>query len=228
MRRDSTYAILLRPLVDRALRAVLLEELGRQGVETVRAEIWRRFESGSGSLPDQGSAGASIMVRVAALTVALYRVLLEEGLPRRKAQELTAEVSWRVIRRLAAVSWEGAKPARGRDPMGRVRHLMHLLMRFPYGEPGYTTHQPESGETSAVFQVQHCPVAAHFAQEDLAELCGTTFCDIEVRLADEWGVELERPRTLGQGGTRCSFCFRPAPDAPAEHSPAERAAGPRV
>lgn len=149
------------------------------------------------------TGGARVMVHLAALSLGLYRALsarVEEAAARR----LTASVTWRLLRSLVAIPTAVAAltaPA-GAD---RLRRVTDLVRRYPFGPPGYQVVDVADAGCPAAFDVLRCPVADYFRTRGLADLCVELFCDLDHRLAAEWGVELARARTLASGQDRCDF-----------------------
>jgi len=84
---------------------------------------------------------------------------------------------------------------------------MDLFMRFPYNKPGYAIEYVVAGDEVVAFDVYRCPVAEYFVREGLSDLCAVCFCDLDFKLAQEWGLKLHRLHTLSRGGDRCDFRF---------------------
>lgn len=164
--------------------------------------------------PTEPTLGAEVMVNLSALTMALYRELLGEGLTRADAREVTARSTWIVYRRLAQAG-AGAPRLITRSPLRRVRlTMLGFIHLFPYRRPGYEIEiRPDAGRSFS-FDVARCPAADFFRAAGEAELCGRAWCDLDFPLATMWGVELSRPMTLAKGDTRCDFTFSEPEESP--------------
>ena len=146
------------------------------------------------------------MIRLAAFTVCLFRTMEAREVPADRAKELTSEITWRIYRKLAWLPWKATRVLSG-DPLVRAKATMDLLMRFPYSRPAYHMDYVDAGNERVAFDVSRCPVAEYFAREALSGLGAASFCGLDFALASEWGLDLDRPRTITQGNDRCDFRF---------------------
>ena len=142
---------------------------------------------------------------MAALTIAFFRALVDTGIERTYAIELTGDVTWRVLTpaaRLVAAATAG----RGRSPAEQVRRRIDLITRFPFGRPAFEfTVRPERrGRALDMFR---CPIADYMAAHGLADLCVGTWCNADFALAEVWGARLDRKGTLAGGAPYCDFRF---------------------
>lgn len=92
----------------------------------------------------------------------------------------------------AAVQQEVAPRDRPRPPL-------------PFAPPGYQVEDVEARGYTVAFDVVRCPVADYFAARGLSDLCVALFCDLDQRLAGEWGADLVRSGTIAGGQERCDF-----------------------
>lgn len=207
---DVSLYWLVRPLMGRT-RRVLRPVLGRD----VRAHLRRTrqlFMEEAAGLAAQPTLGASVMVRLAALTVASYRSLRMAGLDEAEARRLAAASNWAVYEVLTGPTWL-LTALLGRDRVRRVKRTMDLYMRFPYAKPGYVMDWVVLDDDVVGFDVQHCPAADYFLGHKLAKLCTDAFCDLDVPLADIWGVRLQRDETIAKGCARCTFRYHRLTDS---------------
>jgi hypothetical protein len=58
-----------------------------------------------------------------------------------------------------------------------------------------------------------CPVADYLGQRDAADLCASSWCNLDYALAEMWGARLERSGTLVSGDACCDFRFHAVPPA---------------
>ncbi len=205
---DAILVTIVRPLIRHETRRAVATALGAGASRTVFAMTKALYREYSRSIPRESTIGARVMVRLAAHTAALFRSLLHHEVPDAKALRLTAEITWRVYRKLAWLPWAVTR-LRSRDPLSRVRMAMDLFMRFPYARPGYRMHYVDCGDQTVGFDVHRCPVSEYFARAGLSKLCSAAFCDLDFPLADKWGLELHRGLTLSKGDAHCAFRYHP-------------------
>ncbi len=201
------FADLVRSYALRQLRRVVTDEVGPKAAASVVRSAVRHYEEHEPELPHEETAGARLMVRLAALTDATYSALVEHGFPDPHARRLTAAVTWRVYRTATRPVWHVTR-LYGRDRLSRTDRTMRLLFRLPFAPPGYRVTISPRTVDEAAFDVYRCPVADYFRDRGRLDLCVETFCDLDFPLAKQWGVELHRPGTLSRGFPCCDFRFR--------------------
>ncbi len=203
---DAVLVRLLRPLLARATRGVLREQIEDRYLPDVFCSATRLYRAASQDVPKEKTVGARVMLRLAVFTIALFRSLQAHGVPAGEARALTSEIAWRVYRMLAWAPWKLTRVI-SNDPLVRVKAAMDLFMRFPYSRPGYSMGYVGTGKRVVAFDVSRCPVAEYFEREGLSDLCTASFCDLDFPLASEWGLELHRARTLARGADHCDFRY---------------------
>lgn len=170
-------------------------------------------------LPDLGF-GNRLVVELAIYTVASYKHLLGSGLEKNCAKELTADVGWRVYRRLLAIY---SLPVRvlSRDPATRLSWTIGLLLRFPFNTHGPHGYQLKSwkdrGNTYTHFT--RCPPqtfarAASEAENDdeILDAFHRSWClydwpGADVIAGDGKRGHYHRDRTLSRGDAVCDMCW---------------------
>jgi ubiquinone biosynthesis protein len=165
--------------------------------------------------------GEALMLACAALTVALYRTLLNRGLGSTEARAVTAKATASIYDRMADFPWRIARVT-ARTPIGRLRRATRVFRRFPFGPPGYLMEDVFSDENTVAFDVKRCVVAEHFREQGLPELCVETFCNLDFALAQKWGSTLNRTTTLASGAPHCDFRWQIDPPAPAAKAAGRR------
>lgn len=174
----------------------------------VNEAIWRMYKKGCRNLEKQETIGASIMVRLAFLTHILYKVLCINGFNKNESINLTAQITWMIYKKLTTPFWK-VTGILTRRPISRVRILMKFHIKcFPYRGPGYEMEIMPSPKNEFRFNVYKCPVAEYFKKRNLSKLCLESWCDLDYKLADLWGVKLERTKTLAAGDDLCNFVFK--------------------
>jgi hypothetical protein len=206
MKESLIAACFMRPLWGVALRALFRMNDNPGGKDRIVNTAWEQYNALRQLFPEEETVGARVMVRLAGMTAALYRAMLEEGEEPEEAFRKTAGVTWSAYRRLAAWPWKATRLL-NRNPLARVKRSMDLFMKFPYRAPGYKmVYLPESPDVVS-FRVTRCPAAEYFSRLGLSELCVHAFCNLDYPLADLWGVRLVRPHTLARGDAFCDFKF---------------------
>jgi hypothetical protein len=182
-----------------------LVTLDRRDVASILAAAWRLDADLAPRLPHAGSLGNRHILRLAAMTLAFFQALQAHGVERRAAITLVSEAVWAVFRPLTDLAWLGAK-LRTRRSLEQVRIMMDLSLRYPFCPPGFVfevTPDPEA----VIVDFYRCPVADYLGAHQAADLCVGAWCQQDYRMADRWGVLLERAGTRATGAERCDFRF---------------------
>lgn len=160
------------------------------------------------SVPRQATLGADLNVHLAALTIALYRVLRQHGHSQEEATHLVADMIWQAYTKMGAVPW--ILSGRGeQDSYQRLRFCVEAFLTFPFGSPAYQWEHVEGGERVYAFNMIRCPVAEYFHAQGQDTLCVQTWCNQDFALARQWGgATLERTGTLASGAPCCDFRWR--------------------
>jgi ubiquinone biosynthesis protein len=201
--------LLLTPAARRALRG----SLPSREVERALQETWRIYDRLMPTIPREATWGGSLMVRLAACAISLYRALLQTNLPANEATRLVSAAAWQIYEKMAAAPRVLASLVT-RDPLRRLKVATDLFRRFPFGPPAYRMEDVPAGAGSVAFNVLRCPVAEFFRHEGQPELCVSAFCQLDFPLAKAWGGTLERTSTIAAGAGRCDFRWRAAVQAP--------------
>jgi hypothetical protein len=182
------------------------------------------------SLPTTGNR---IMVELAVLTIAAYRVLCRLGIKPSDARAAIADTGWNIYGgqlRLASLPFRLTT----RDPGLRVQRTIRLLLRFPFsapGAPGYAVKSwVKDGDIHTHFS--HCPpqsfVRNLIAQQgDSGELqafsdswCQYDWPGADIIAGDGQRGHYARRRTLSRGDKVCDMCWaaRPTTEGPPERT----------
>lgn len=195
---------LFEPVFAPAVRRGLSERFDQSSIRAIVDDAFVDYESERPDLPHEASLGGRLMVHLAALTVGLYRALLARGVTEAEARSLTAEVTWNAYAVMAEVpsilSRVGSSSAGD-----RVKRATDLFRRFPFSAPSYDMVDVDGGEHVVAFDVRRCPVAEHFRELGLGELCVESWCNLDFPLAEKWGARLQRTQTLAGGASHCDF-----------------------
>lgn len=204
--RRSLALRMLKPWLGRRATAVLRAHHEKARAQEIFEKAFRGV-SQPAALDTEKSAGGRLMVECAALTLSLYRALLEEGLTEAQARAETAEVTAAIYNRMADVPWLLARLS-ARSPYARLERATRSFRKFPFGAPAYVMEDVPDDERTVAFNVTRCPVAEYFQKEGLPELCVESFCNLDFPLAEKWGARLERTGTLAGSAERCDFRWR--------------------
>jgi hypothetical protein len=198
---------LLRPVLAPAARRVLAGRFERREIRRILEDAFAGYRRLRVSIPAEKGIGGRLMVRLAALTACFYRALLERGLSCAEAQRRTADMTWFVYEKMAAVPWAVARVME-RTAHGRVLRATALFRRFPFRPPSYEMVDAPAAADIVAFDVLRCPVAEYLRAQGLSSLCVEAWCELDVPLAARWGATLERTGTLAGGAARCDFRWR--------------------
>ncbi len=168
--------------------------------------------------------GNRIMVELAVMTIAAYRVLCQLGIQPADARAAIADTGWNIYAeqlRLASLPFR----LTSRDPGLRLQRTIRLLLRFPFsapGAPGYAVKSwIEDGNIHTHFS--HCPpqtfVRELIAQQgDHGELqafsdswCQYDWPGADLIAGDGQRGHYARPRTLSGGDSVCDMCWAARP-----------------
>ncbi len=199
--------MILKPLLVHYARPPLDTRFGRERAGKILDETFKRCASRPRGVPQESSLGGRLMVYLAALTAALYSVLVDEGLDRAQARAETANITRSIYDKMAEVPWLIARISTV-SPIARLERATNAFRRFPFGPPAYVMEDVPSDDRTVAFDVKRCPVATYFRAQGLSELCVESFCNLDFALAERWGARLERTTTLAAGDTCCNFRWR--------------------
>ncbi len=170
--------------------------------------------------------GNRIMVELAAMTIASYRVLLTMGVKKAEARAVVADIGWIVYAdqlRLASLPFR----LTSRDPDKRLSRTIRLLLRFPFTPskaPGYAVESwQEKGRIFTHFT--HCPPQS-FVRELVKQLgdngelaafseswCTYDWSGADVIAGDGLRGHYARTKTLSAGDSVCDMCWKTSEQA---------------
>lgn len=194
---------LLRPAFDASALGVLGLHLPSTA-ERVLREAWANAEAERPKAPPQSTLGAAIMIRLAGLTMTLFRALARQ-VPEEEATRLVHDIAWDLYRKTGALVWSLARMLAGNDPAGRLLVATTIFRCFPFSAPSYRWRDVPASNRVVAFDCTRCPVADYFKEHALAELCVRTWCALDFPLARLWNGRLERGSSIAAGATSCDF-----------------------
>jgi len=202
----SLLSMVLNPIV----RPVLRVHMSDTAVRDLLHRTWRLYlhRLAKVDAPSQLTVGPASVLRLAAVTAALYDALLEQGETHEQSIGIVAEDGWAVYRRMGRIPWLLSR-LRSSDPAKRLASATLMFRRFPFGPPAYAwVSKPAPGGVVA-FDCIRCPVADYFLKARLGDVCVSTFCALDFPLAEAWGAKLHRTSSIAAGAPACDFQWHP-------------------
>lgn len=166
------------------------------------------------------NVGSKLMVELTIFTIAAYRTFIDIGVPEPDAQELVADIGWRIYSALLTVS---SLPARvsSRDPAVRLGRTIKSLLWFPFSlsaSPGYNANVWSSDDAIHT-HFTHCPPQTFVRGliekgGDRGELdafkaswCKYDWPGADIIAGDGKRGHYQRKRTLSHGDPVCDMCW---------------------
>ncbi|HST58784.1 MAG TPA: L-2-amino-thiazoline-4-carboxylic acid hydrolase [Longimicrobium sp.] len=156
------------------------------------------------------SLGVNLVLRLFEWDRALYGALLEAGVPADDAGRWIAEINWMILGPSTALNFSLSRLRSG-DLRTRVQSVVDLLFAVVFTAPFRRIVHPAQDEVA--FDVTRCPLAEYFAAQGTPELTRHAACSLDYRMAEQWGVTLQRTRTIAAGHPLCDFRFQLHPRA---------------
>ncbi|MHB8461891.1 MAG: AarF/UbiB family protein [Vulcanimicrobiaceae bacterium] len=194
----------VRALIDPTARHILSERFGEDG-DSILEIIWTNTETRWAALQSQATLGATITVRLAAVTATAYDTLVMRNVPTETATKTVYDIAWAVYQKMGGVAW-ATSGALTSDRTERLRLATVAFRTFPFSAPSYQWEEISSSEGVVGFDCLKCPVAEYFKAQNLSDLCVRTWCALDFPLAaDVWDGELIRSGSIAGGASRCDF-----------------------
>jgi hypothetical protein len=169
--------------------------------------VWARTRSLRGELRKtrpRHSLGVDLLLRLFEWDRALYGALLESGVAGEEAGRMIAEINWRVLGPSTVLNFSLSRLRSG-DLRTRVQWVVDLLFATVFTAPFRRVVLQADG--AVAFDVTRCPLAEYFASQGTPELTRHAACSLDYRMAEQWGVTLQRTRTIAEGHPLCDFRF---------------------
>ena len=198
---------MFRSLLEPSVRSFLVTRMSRDEARRTLETVWRSYATSAPSVPKDEGFGPTIVLHLAAITIALHQTLMDAGRNDEAATQMVVDVGWVVYRKMGAVAWMLSRTA-GKDKFSRMRAATQMFRHFPFSSPAYRWKEVASAANVVAFDCVRCPAAQYFASKDRSALCVQTFCNLDFPLAKDWGAELERTGSIAGGAERCDFRWR--------------------
>jgi len=144
LNRLSLFRGLLQPWSRQAARRVIVGRprssdpasgrFTRPDVDYLVSRTWLTFTDLSVDLPNQSTPSSRLNVRLACLTLAFFRALIEYGIARGHAIELTADLTWSLYK-----TWGSLRRSLKRGDLGDLKRLSLVdvvPLSVPFNPPG--------------------------------------------------------------------------------------------
>lgn len=213
--------LIYRPLAIGAARHVLVGRnrtsasadrgrFTRHEVDQLLKGAWRLYDNKAATLPREPTIGSRMNVRLACFTMAFFDALVADGTDRQYAIELVSDAVWRVYRIWSVIAsglsqlTPGKRTALAFAVSKPGKSGASVSLTFPFNAPGYRI-ETVPAESGTAFNVVRCPVADYFRKQDAADLCTSSWCNLDYPLAELTGEKLVRTKTLVKGDGCCDF-----------------------
>ncbi len=154
------------------------------------------------------SLGANLMLRYMEWDCALYRATQAEGIAASSAKELIEKINWAAFGPMTMTSFQLSR-LRSSHLLTRARWVFDLMFLFIFTSP--FQRKIHSRPDEVAFDVVVCPLAKYFKDQGVPELTHPAACALDHRMANAWGLLLERSQTIAAGDPLCNFRFRARP-----------------
>lgn len=197
-----------------AFRRSASQVLARELSPEQTARIWSLTKIQQGSLRKvrpRHSVGLNQLFPYFEWDCALFLAAKQEGLSSEVAGRLVEEINWKIFGPVTKLTFLLSR-LRSSRLRTRVRWLLDLMFGLLFTSPFERTLLPDPQDIA--LNVTVCPLAHYFREKGVPELTRCAACSLDYRMAQVWGVQLERTQTLAEGHQLCDFRFRmtPQPD----------------
>ncbi len=230
----SIFKFLYKPLFRRSARRILEGRLldpdhpekgrwFRSDVNRMFGAVWKRVDElmPGADLAALPTLGSRHNVFLGVVTIAAYQTLLERGLSRAYATDLTADFGWKIYALgLKIVSF----PFRitTRDTSKRIGRTIKILMFFPFSAPGRPGYEVKvwREEGQLLTHWTWCPPQAYVRSlierdGDRGELdafyrswCQYDWPGADLIAGDGGHGHYTRARTMSRGDAVCDMCWK--------------------
>ena len=175
------------------------------------AQVWHSTRTWRSQLAPErprrsGSAGVNFMMRFLEWSCALYRAAQEHGMNKAEAAALVETIMTDVYRPVPAAMFKVSRLRSAKRDV-RVRWILRNITRHFLPAPPFC-YRHLTSETGVAFDITACPFANYFNDQGVPELTEPAAGNMDYVMAQEWGVELDRKQTIGDGAAYCDFRWR--------------------
>ncbi len=190
-----------------AYRRSMKRVLGKSIDRAALVQIWTaaKFQQQElKPLRPRHSFGVNFILPYFEWSIALYRSLIDAGHSHEEAGQWVEEVNWDALGPAICSAYPLSR-IHSKNPQARLGWVNRFLFQFVFTAPYEYKIIPNTNDLH--FDVTVCPFAQYFADRGIPELTAFAACNLDHRMADKWGVKLERTETLAEQKPRCDFRF---------------------
>lgn len=126
-------------------------------------------------------------------------------MPQEQASQLVEEINWEIFGAGTSNVFRLSR-LRSARLLTRIQWVLDMMFFVLFTKPFQKQAVP--ADSDIAFNVTVCPVAVYFQQQGVPELTRYAACNLDHRMARDWGVKLERTRTIAEGSSDCDFRFK--------------------
>ena len=207
--RILSSLLLLAPHL--AFRRAAIKHLAASALANDAAHVWQRtlaLQSELSETRPHHSLGVNHFLRFMEWDGALYRAVQEHGLTQEQASRLIEAINWEIFGAGTANVFLLSR-LRSAKLRTRIQWVLDLIFAVLFTKP--FRKQVVPSDNGIAFDVTVCPVAVYFQQQGVSELTRVAACNLDHRMAQSWGIKLERTRTIAEGNSYCDFRFKLPP-----------------
>lgn len=173
--------------------------------------IWRKtlkLQSELKARRPKHSLGVNLILRYLEWDCALYRALQEQGMAKNRAGGFIEEVNWDIFGPVTATSFKISR-ARSSKLLIRISWILDIMFSVIFTAPFDRRGLPS--DDGVAFDVVACPFSTYFREQGVPDLTVYAACNLDHRMAREWGIRLDRSQTIAEGAPLCDFRFKTTP-----------------
>lgn len=197
------FKMQIRPEV----RKIFLVNYGKAWVEGLLIDFHKRYKALKTELPKMPTRGGSIMVNLAAMSVAFYHELKVRIPDEEVVTKTFYVIAWNIYTKMGSLTWKIAGLTT-HDDYKRLLTATKIFRSFPFNSPSYQWEDLPNSNSTVAFNCLKCPVAEYFKSKDLSEFCVATWCALDYPLANMWHSTLERTGSIAGGASMCDFRWK--------------------
>lgn len=191
-------------IFNKAVRKSLSDDFKKDNIACLLSNTWNLHQDIPKSSTRNMSRMVSLLLSSASNSIAMYRALIEMGIPDKIAKKYIEKVNWEIGKYIGAPIYFLSKICI-KKPLYRINWINDLLWKYLFTEP--FKRVPVESDADVAFNVIRCPFHEYFKSQDLLELCESASCCHDYLLAEEWHSKFVRTQTLASGSDHCDFRF---------------------
>lgn len=186
---------------------VLSANHSRKRIESLLFDFRKQYDKLKAEVPKMPTLGGSVMVHLAAMSVAFYQALMERVPDEELVTKTFYEIAWSIYSKMGKWTWAIAGLT-SRNDYSRLLRATKIFRKFPFNSPSYQWWDVPNDNNIVAFDCLKCPVAEYFRSKGLSEFCAATWCALDYSLAEMWNATLERTGSIAGGASKCDFRWK--------------------